>query len=121
MTLLEATRQEADILEALAVEHFYDKFEYLIVELSYVQIIIWLPCQLVAHRTLSKSLRTNHIIGFTVVFGDLLGIQTEQANVNLVLAAVKSLPHLVQKVLFVAAVRYFELCAAWQHGFFLEH
>lgn len=46
VALFEAARQEADVLEALAVEHFDDELEDLVVEVADVQVVVGLACLL---------------------------------------------------------------------------
>lgn len=48
-------------------------------------------------------------------------MEAEQADVHLVLAIIKPLPHLVQQMPFVNAIGDLELSTSRQHGLLLEH
>lgn len=121
MALLEAAWQEANVLEALSIEHFDDEFENFVVKVSDVQIVICLTHLLIGKGTLAEIRLSDEIVGLLVVPRNLLRVQTEQADVHLILAIVEALPHLVQQISFVATIRYLELRTPRQHSLPLEH
>lgn len=114
VALLEAARKKADVLEVLAVEHFDYEFQHLLVKLFDIHRAVQACARhLVGNGTLPKVAEADGFLRLVVVLRHLLPIQAEKADVHLVFAAVKALPHLGEQVLLVAAVVDLELCAPW--------
>jgi hypothetical protein len=121
VALFEAAGQKADVFETLAVEHFDDELEDLVVEVADVQVVVGLTCLLAREWTLPKVRRSQVIAGFVEIAGHFLGIEAKQTNVHLVLTVIEALPYLVQQISLITTVGNLKLCATWQHRFFLEH
>lgn len=121
MTLLKSTGKETNVLETFSVKHLNYEFKHLFMEISYVQIIICLTRWFLGNWTLPKVLLSDEVVGFFVVTRYLLGIETQQANVHLILAVIKTLSDLIEEMPFINTVCYFKLSTSWQLCLLLKH